>query len=356
MMILSAFGIIFVVDNHCGEPLGFLTSLFPYNSYFMPMFVFISGYFFKSERTNRIIPYLFDKAKKLLKPYYVHNIVLGGGITVLVSVMHFSWAGDFSLYNLFGVAFSWGTIFDVTSASWFVVMLFSVVSLYACIHRFYGQASFIKDSLYLVLLVIIGATAVHLSMEGYSKDIRYILALKTAFYIQFYHFGAFYKKYIDNQVRINSLYLCLISVFLSLCLHLLYSNNQLNFNSTAFMQSFESHFVFLPFLTSALGIIFFLNFSKFLTPLLRENKIINEISENTLIILTSHLIFFNLINFLLYFLCSLGYIQNFNIEFFQRSAWYIYSVNPVYKWLYLFVGLFGPLLLKRCCIGKLLKL
>ena len=114
--------------------------------------------------------------------------------------------------------------------------------------------------------------------------------------------------------------------------------------------------MFLPFLTSALGIIFFLNFSKFLTPLLRENKIINEISENTLIILTSHLIFFNLINFLLYFLCSLGYIQNFNIEFFQRSAWYIYSVNPVYKWLYLFVGLFGPLLLKRCCIGKLLKL
>lgn len=45
-MLLSAFGIIFVLDSHCGAVLGF-ARLFPYDSFFMPMFVFISGYFFK---------------------------------------------------------------------------------------------------------------------------------------------------------------------------------------------------------------------------------------------------------------------------------------------------------------------
>lgn len=44
-MLLSAFGIIFVLDSHCGAVLGF-ARLFPYDSFFMPMFVFISGYFF----------------------------------------------------------------------------------------------------------------------------------------------------------------------------------------------------------------------------------------------------------------------------------------------------------------------
>lgn len=237
-----------------------------------------------------------------------------------MSLMGFSWTGEFTLYNLIFVAFSWGTIFDVTSASWFIVMLFCVVALYACIYRIYGRTFFIKDSLYFVLLVIIGAIAVFLSMKGYSRDYKYILCLKVAFYIQFYHFGAFYRKYIDDRVEISPLYLCLISILLSLLLHIFYSNNELDFNSTAFMQSFVSPFVFLPFITSVLGILFFLNFSKFLTPLLGENKFVNEISENTLIILTSHLIFFNLINFVFYLLYNSGYILDFNVEFFQRSA------------------------------------
>ena len=43
-MILSALGILFVVDEHLGRPIAFLSQIFPYDSFFMPMFVFISGY------------------------------------------------------------------------------------------------------------------------------------------------------------------------------------------------------------------------------------------------------------------------------------------------------------------------
>lgn len=36
-MILSALGILFVVDVHLGSPLGVLTRIFPYDSFFMPL-------------------------------------------------------------------------------------------------------------------------------------------------------------------------------------------------------------------------------------------------------------------------------------------------------------------------------
>lgn len=356
MMILSALGIIFVVDNHSGESLGFLTNLFPYNSYFMPMFVFISGFFFKPERTQDLLWYLKDKVRKLLKPYYVHNIILGGGVTLIVNYLFdFSWVGDFSIYNLVSIAFSWGTIFDITSASWFIVMLFSVVFLYACIHRIYGEHEFIKDSIFFVCLIVIGGISVYLSMQGYSKDIKFILLLKIGFYLQFYHFGFWYRKYVDG-LAFKPLYVCSICILISIGIHVFYNNSQLTFNSTAFMQAFNSPFVGLPFITSVIGILFFLNLSKILTPSLGDNKIVNEISENTLLILTTHLIFFNIVNAVFYLLYLNHFIDGFNAEFFHKSAWYVYVKNPIYSWVFLFAGVFGPLLLKRTYLRKLLSI
>lgn len=44
---LEALAIIMVIDDHVGTGVGFLSSIFPYDSFFMPMLVFVSGYFFK---------------------------------------------------------------------------------------------------------------------------------------------------------------------------------------------------------------------------------------------------------------------------------------------------------------------
>ena len=56
-MLLSALGIFFVVDMHAGSPFGIFNSIFDYESFFMQMFVFISGYFFKEKNRFSHYPY-----------------------------------------------------------------------------------------------------------------------------------------------------------------------------------------------------------------------------------------------------------------------------------------------------------
>ena len=58
---LYALAIIMVIDDHCGSRIGFFTSIFPYDSFFMPLFVFCSGYFYKH---NNFVSILKHKTKK----------------------------------------------------------------------------------------------------------------------------------------------------------------------------------------------------------------------------------------------------------------------------------------------------
>ena len=53
-MLLSAIGIFMVVDSHTFTAFNILGDFLPYNSFFMPMFVFISGYFNKVNNSTNL--------------------------------------------------------------------------------------------------------------------------------------------------------------------------------------------------------------------------------------------------------------------------------------------------------------
>ena len=67
-MILSAIGIFMVVDSHTFTCFNILGNFMPYNSFFMPMFVFISGYFNKVDSSTNLRTYLIKKIKSLIIP------------------------------------------------------------------------------------------------------------------------------------------------------------------------------------------------------------------------------------------------------------------------------------------------
>ncbi len=104
MRVLSAIGIILVVAGHLGYNLFDIGELFPYYSFHVFIFLFVSGYFYKEESEDNIGGYLLHKGRTLLLPYFAWNLFYG----LLTNFLHghgFS-IGTAVLKNNVSVAFS----------------------------------------------------------------------------------------------------------------------------------------------------------------------------------------------------------------------------------------------------------
>ncbi|MBO5487597.1 MAG: acyltransferase family protein, partial [Eubacterium sp.] len=124
-IILSAIGILLILLGHLDFPLLNMGGLFPYYSFHVMLFVFISGYFYKPEEEEHILAYLKRKAPHLLIPYFIWNVVYG----ILATLLHgtgMQIGENINLYNLFIAPFLSGHQFMYQAASWFVPALFLV--------------------------------------------------------------------------------------------------------------------------------------------------------------------------------------------------------------------------------------
>ena len=101
--LLSAIGIIIIVSGHCyhgGMELAY--NWFPPYSYNLALFVFISGYFYKTDYEENIGKYIWKRTKRLLIPAYLWNIFYGGMVAFL-GLFGFTIGAKPDLYNLFGL-------------------------------------------------------------------------------------------------------------------------------------------------------------------------------------------------------------------------------------------------------------
>lgn len=81
--ILSALGIIFVVAGHLGYDVFTVGGLFPYYSFHVFIFLFVSGYFYKEEAEEDMAGYIWGKCVTLLFPYFLWNLFYGVAAQVL---------------------------------------------------------------------------------------------------------------------------------------------------------------------------------------------------------------------------------------------------------------------------------
>ena len=249
------------------------------------------------------------------------------------------WMGAYSIDDFIYLSLTYGTPFDITSASWFIVMLFFVIVSYSITRAIFE--AFWNDLFFLFIFILIGCCSIYLTHTNIVNIQYMILPLKIMFFLQFYQLGYCYYKY-NNAFNILNKYKLFfaLSFLLSIFIHFFYSNSDITYNSLAFMQSFKTNNFILPFITATIGILFYLCLSECLIAILGNNYIVNLISNNTLIILISHLFCFNIINLgVLY-----GNVFNdFNKSVFYSSSWYVYGNNNGILWLYLLFGLFGPI-------------
>lgn len=342
--ILSALGIIFVVAGHLGYGIFDIGGLFPYYSFHVFIFLFVSGYFYKEEAENHIFGYIKKKCVTLLVPYFIWNLVYG----IVAQILHgvgFSLGEKLSLKTLFLSPFLDGHQFLYNFAAWFVPALFLVEVINVLMRKVLGLFRLKKEWLIFTGCLVLGILTVQLAVGGhvwgwYKMPGRLLLMLPG------FQMGRIYKEKLERHDTLpDGIY---FPVVMGLQLLLTIFNNGLAFG-VVWVTGFANGPV-VPFLTVMTGIAFWLRVAKRINeiPALAEKMV--YIGRNTYSVMMHHVAVFTVLNGICYLChCYTPWCEEFAPELFFNDIGYVYLIGgtEVGKWIYLVAGIGIPLLIKK---------
>lgn len=341
--ILSAIGIILVVAGHLGYNLFDIGGLFPYYSFHIFIFLFVSGYFYKKEARDNIIRYLLGKCMTLLLPYYVWNLVYG----ILASILHsagFTIGQELSLYTLFVAPFDGGHQFMYHFPSWFVPALFLIEVLNVCGRKVLSLVHLEKEWLILAGCLVAGMLTVWLAQGGHVWGL-YKIPGRLLFMMPGFQFGRIYREKLENLDTFSDGFYFLLVMGIQLLISIL-CGGRLAF-SAVWVSSFVSGPV-VPYLTILTGIAFWLRIARIIQTMPYLSRKLVYIGRNTYAIMMHHIMAFFVVKCVFYLIHMLTPLcAEFDTEMFFTEINFVFLPNGVEagKWLYLMVGIAMPLMI-----------
>ena len=369
--ILSAIGIILILLGHLD--LGILTfaGVFPYYSYHVMIFVFIAGYFYKPADEGHIGAFILRKAKRLLIPYFIWNLIYGIVSTIL-SDNGFEFAGKLNPYNLFIAPFMGGHQFGLNAAAWFVPALFLSEVIDISVRAFFSavckavtgknkakQRSGMTDDgnviygtraewIFMIIYLAVGMLAVWLSQRGSVYD-AYRFPARLMLMAPALQFGRTYRTRLEKyDITPWFIYFPLIFGMNILLGHV---HGGLAY-STVWVTGFAGT-PFTPFVTTLTGIALWLRVAKILGRLFSNGgdvamKVFNFVGTHTFDIMMHHLALFMIIKAIFAGLSGLtGAFEDFDMTAFKEDLYYTYVPGKMQwvKCIYLALGLTLPALI-----------
>ncbi len=347
---LSGIGIIMVVSAHVNSVLNLFKDFFPYNSFFMPMFIFISGYFFKDKNVESVKntkKYICKKFTNLLCYYFVCNIFFGLIELLLYKMQLHNYRVKFNFKNIFISPFIDGQQFWINAPAWFIPTLFMVEITFLGIRKLQLILKHKSEYITLICMIILNMAMVYISKNvTYSK---YLLPfVKLGFFLPFFQIGKIYKDVFEaKEKKIKSRYVIFLTLIINLVCIKLYKN--INFISLYNMGGFKKLPFYIPLVTSITGIWFWLRISRIFAPVLMKSDIFRKISNNTKAIMMYHIFCMLIINVILYCSKDILNLSGFDIEKFKSSPmWYRYWADtPQLAIFYVIFGIVGALLIRK---------
>lgn len=344
MMILSCIGIILVVLGHTGNQMKLASDIFPYYSFHMALFIFISGYFYNTKNEDALWGrkgYIAKKIKKLLVPYFIWNLIYGIIVNTFRNANIVSYGENINFNSLFIKPWINGHQFTLNIASWFLLALFLVNIVYILIRKVLTKTKIWNDYVATVGFFIMAVFSIYLSKKNIGQN--YIPLLRTCFFMFFYQLGYIYKTKIEGKVKINTVVYFLLLIIIQLVL--LKIDGQLSYE-VVFMK-FKSKFMITPIIVSITGILFWTKISEILEPALGNSKIVNYISNNTFDIMLHHLFWIFIINVSIWKISSFCSLSGFNIDRFKSTIYYAYTAGiSQSQIIYTIIAIFMPLIVR----------
>lgn len=343
--ILSALAIIMVVAGHLGYGILTVGELFPYYSFHVPLFMFISGYFYTEEEQERPFPYIKKKVRRLLVPYFIWNLIYGLIAWGLRDGAGFAFGEPISVKSLFLDPFLHGYQYIYNFAAWFVPVLFLIEMMNLVMRIMLKYLRLNREWLILSGTLVVGMVVVWLAISGHVWG-WYKMPGRILFLYPCFQMGQFYRRKLEKYDTLGNLpYFAIVigvQVLLNVCC------NGLAFSSvwcTAFANG-----PVIPYVTVVSGIAFWLRVSKVLAPVLGQNKGVVCLGRNTYAVMLHHIMVFMLIKMVLAGIAAgTGYLADFDFERFYMDIDYCYLVKgtETFKMVYLAAGIMLPLLFQR---------
>lgn len=340
--ILSAIGMILVVAGHLGYNLFDWGGLFPYYSFHVFLFLFISGYFYREEAENQIGRYIIGKCKTLLLPYFLWNLCYGV-ITELLHKAGFTIGQELSFYTLILAPFEGGHHFMYHFPAWFVPVLFVIEVINVGMRKLLNLLRLNKEWLIFTGCLIMGIATVYLAIGGHVWG-YYQIPGRVLFMLPGFQMGRMYRRYLEKHDTLPDKIYFPIVIALQLCIT--FSCGGLAF-SAVWVTSFANGPI-VPYLTIMTGIALWLRISKLLTQLPSLAKPLVYLGRNTFSVMMHHIFSFFLLNCLFFGLhLFFPVFREFDKTLFFSDVNYLFlPAGDVGKWLYLIAGIGLPLLLE----------
>ena len=345
-VILSAIGIILIMLGHLDFPILTMGGLFPYYSFHVMLFPFISGYFYKPEEEAHIGAYLKRKALHLLLPYCIWNIIYG----LLATILHNFGMGigeNISLYNLTIAPFLSGHQFMYQAASWFVPALFLLELCNVLGRKVLSLLRIRNEYVIMALYLVVGLASIFLAKRGSVYD-YYKLPARIMLLAPCFQFGHLYREKLESKDTLpSSVYFPILLLFQFIIV--MTTSGRIAF-SAVWVTGFAGSII-LPYLTTFTGIAFWLRIAKELTPILKENQFTQYLGTHTFSVMMHHLLGFFLVNSAFCGLFKLAFsngtsvlgewFAGFDMALFTTDIYYTYlpAGMDTIKWLYLAAGL-----------------
>lgn len=176
--VLSCIGILCVVMGHMGCDLLSLNGWLPYAAFHMPLFFFISGYFYRYDRKRTLINSVVQLIKKLLVPFYIFYILY----YFLYFFLNRFWGCTIGIetgfLNYLSAPFTGIQPVGFCTPAWFVITLFGVRAFHLCLQKLLYVLNVnekeAREYITVVIYIILGVIAFKMGITvefGWIKNI-----------------------------------------------------------------------------------------------------------------------------------------------------------------------------------------
>lgn len=354
MGILTGIAIILVVLGHLDMNELSVFGLFPYYSFHVCIFIFVSGYFYDPEHEKNILAYTAHKVIRLLVPYYICNLIYGIISTVLAA-RGFIYCQPMTFYNLLVEPFLGGHQYGLNFAAWFVPALFEVEVVNILGRRFLTfiritddhleRIHLNRDIIIFVCTLAAGIATVWLAQGGHVWGL-YKTPGRILFMLPVYELGILYRTRLESyETRIpDDICIAALCVF-QLVIYMI-SHGLLNY-SIVWCTSFASY-LWVPYATAFTGILLWMRVSRMITDSV-FGRGLDHVGSCSYHIMMHHIAIFWFINLVMYGICQIvpGMVP-FDAAEYLSNVNYTYLPGDMYPWkcVYLAAGVLVPVCIK----------